>query len=67
MAARIPLKNVDEAIQAIEADGGVILTGFSSKADVRTVNADAKPEIDAIVQEVRTYDLGHVFDILELK
>ena len=52
MIRRVPLHKPDAAIRAIEADGGVILTGFSSVEDVQKVNADAAPFINAILADV---------------
>jgi len=52
MACRVSLQDPIAAIECLEADGGVILTGFSSLEDVEQVNADAAPFIDAIVDEV---------------
>ena len=53
MARRVPLNSPDEAIRCLEEDGGVILTGFSSIADVEKVNADTAPYIDDIAKDVR--------------
>lgn len=52
MARRVPLDDPTTAIRYIEEDGGVILTGFSSIADVQTVNDDAAPFINAILEDV---------------
>lgn len=52
MARRVPLHDVEMAIKTIEQDGGVILTDFSSIADVEKVNSDAEPFIAAIKAEV---------------
>ena len=52
MARRAPFKDPSTVIQYIEEDGGVILTGFSSITDVQTVNADAAPYINAIIEDV---------------
>ncbi len=54
MARRVPLTDPDRAIQILEEDGGVIVTGFSSIADVDKVNAEATPYINAIVEDVTT-------------
>ncbi|MCJ1230377.1 hypothetical protein MMC12_007050 [Toensbergia leucococca] len=48
MARRVSLHDVKTAIRTIEEDGGVILTGFSTVADVEQVNKDALPYISAI-------------------
>lgn len=40
MLQRVPLSSPEEAIKAIEADGGVILTGFTSLTAVAQVNSD---------------------------
>jgi hypothetical protein len=47
MLQRVPLSSPDDAIRAIEADGGVILTGFTSPVAVNLVNSD----MDAYMQE----------------
>lgn len=52
MARRVPLNDPATIIRCIEEDGGVILTGFSSIADVQKVNADAAPYINAILEDV---------------
>ncbi len=52
MARRVPLSDPATIIRYIEEDGGVILTGFSSVADVQNVNADAAPYINAILEDV---------------
>lgn len=52
MARRVPLHDVGTIIKIIERDGGVILTGFSSIADVEKVNRDAAPFITALKAEV---------------
>ncbi|KAL8802059.1 MAG: hypothetical protein Q9182_004072 [Xanthomendoza sp. 2 TL-2023] len=52
MAQRISLDDPDRVIQAIESDGGVILTGFSDVADVKKVNADATPFLENIIEEI---------------
>ena len=52
MAQRVPLQDTAAAISCIERDGAVILTGFTTQADVEKVNSDAKPYLDAILQEV---------------
>ena len=54
MARRVPLSRADEVIQRLKEDGGVIVTGFSSEADVQRVNADARPYIDKVAQDVST-------------
>ena len=53
MARRVPISETQKAIQAIEEDGGVILTGFSSVADVEKVSADAASFIDEILRKVK--------------
>ena len=57
MARRVPLHDVEMAIKTIEQDGGVILTGFSSIADIEKVNSDAEPFIQAIKAEVSSASL----------
>ena len=52
MARRVSLHDVKTAIRTIEEDGGVILTGFSTVADVEQVNKDALPYISAIKANV---------------
>ena len=52
MARRVPLHETSEAIEIIEQDGGVILTNFSSIADVESVNRDAAPFLSEIKQDV---------------
>ncbi len=52
MARRVPLHDVETAIKAIEQDGAVILTDFSSITDVEKVNSDAAPFIAAFKEEV---------------
>lgn len=52
MARRVPINDPATVIRYIEEDGGVILTGFSSIADVQKVNADATPYINAILEDV---------------
>lgn len=52
MARRVSLHDPTAVIRYIEEDGGVILTGFASIADVQTVNADAAPYINAILENV---------------
>lgn len=52
MARRVPLNDPERAIQVIEQDGGVILTGFSSIANVQEVNRDAAPFIAAFKADV---------------
>lgn len=56
MARRVPVSDTKTAIQYIEEDGGVILTGFTSREDVEQVNADAEPYIRAILEDVRKLD-----------
>ena len=58
MARRVPVSDPRLAIQAIEESGGVILTGFSSMADVERVNRDAQPFISAIVEDVSNFLLA---------
>ena len=55
MVRRVPLADPDAVIQAIEEDGGVILTGFSSAEDVQRVNADAEPYINSIISDVNQH------------
>lgn len=55
MARRVPLNDPKTAIQVIEQDGGVILTGFSSIAKVQEVNRDAAPFIAAFRADVRSH------------
>lgn len=43
MLQRVPLGSPEEAIKAIEVDGGVILTGFTSLNAVAQVNSDIEP------------------------
>lgn len=52
MARRVPFYDPTVVIRYIEEDGGVILTGFASIPDVQTVNADAAPYINAILENV---------------
>lgn len=52
MARRVPLSDPATIIRYMEEDGGVILTGFSSIAEVQKVNADAAPYIDTILEDV---------------
>lgn len=52
MTRHAPLHDPELAIQILKEDGGVILTGFSSVANVERVNADAAPYINAIVEDV---------------
>ena len=61
MARRVPLHDVETAVEIIEQDGGVILTGFSSITDVDRVNSDAAPFLAAIKAEVssRVYSQAH--------
>ncbi|KAI4137411.1 MAG: hypothetical protein L6R39_007308 [Caloplaca ligustica] len=51
MARRVPLQDPEAAIRCLKADGGVILTKFSSIEDVARVNNDAAPFINKIVGE----------------
>ncbi|KAL8701870.1 MAG: hypothetical protein Q9224_000306 [Gallowayella concinna] len=51
MAQRVSLEDPERVIRAIESDGGVILTGFSNVAEVKKVNADAAPYLEAIIEE----------------
>ena len=53
MARKVPLTDTDAAISYIEEDGGVILTGFTSRRDLEQVNSDAEPYINAILNDVR--------------
>ena len=53
MARRVPLSDPETAIKTIEQDGGVILTDFSSIADVEKVNKDVLPFILASKENVR--------------
>lgn len=50
---RAPLHDAELAIQILEEDGGVILTGFSSVADVEAVNADAAPYLAAVMKKAK--------------
>lgn len=52
MARRVPLHDPTTVIRYLEEDGGVILTDFSSIADIQTVNDDAAPYIHAILEDV---------------
>ncbi|KAL8726067.1 MAG: hypothetical protein Q9166_006946 [cf. Caloplaca sp. 2 TL-2023] len=51
MARRVSLDDPDAIIQIIKEDGGVVLTDFSDTADVKKVNEDARPYINAILEE----------------
>lgn len=53
MARSVPVSDANTAIKYIEEDGGVILTGFTSRRDVEQVNSDAEPYINAILKDVR--------------
>lgn len=53
MLQRVPLSSPEEAIQAIEKDGGVILTGFSSITAVTQVNGDIDPFMQEKVGDVK--------------
>jgi DNA-directed RNA polymerase alpha subunit len=46
---RVPLSSPEEAIRAIEKDGGVILTEFTSLSEVEEVNSDMAPFMSAEV------------------
>lgn len=52
MACQVSLQNPIAAINRLEADGGVILTGFASLEGVEQINADAAPFIHTIIEEV---------------
>ena len=52
MARRVAFKDTVAVIQSIKEDGGVILTNFSSTEDVESVNADAAPYIQKIIDDV---------------
>ena len=51
MARRLPFTDPHGAINCLREDGGVILTGFAESDDVRAVNHDAAPYIDAVAKE----------------
>lgn len=53
MARSVPISDTKTAIKYIEEDGGVILTGFTSRRDVDQVNSDAELYINAILKDVR--------------
>lgn len=53
MARSVSISDTKTAIKYIEEDGGVILTGFTSRRDVEQVNSDAEPYISAILKDVR--------------
>ena len=55
MPQRVPLSNPQLAIDIIERDGGVILTGFSTVANVEKVNSDAEPFLSEIKAGVRSF------------
>ena len=46
---RVPLSSPEEAIRAIEEDGGVILTNFTTPSGVEEVNNDMAPFMSAEV------------------
>ncbi|KAL8753735.1 MAG: hypothetical protein Q9199_004833 [Rusavskia elegans] len=52
MACRVPVTDVAKAIQCLQADGGVILTGFASAVEVTAVNDDAAPYLEAVAKEI---------------
>lgn len=52
MPRRVPLQDTQRAIETIKEDGGVILTNFSSIADVEKVNYDAAPYLSEIKANV---------------
>ena len=52
MAQRVSLDSPEAAIDAVKADGGVILTGFASQAEIQQVNADARPYLETIFKDV---------------
>lgn len=54
MARRVSLNDVEMAIEVIKEDGGVILTDFSSIADVEKVSTDAAPNLAKKKAEVST-------------
>ncbi|KAI4174153.1 MAG: hypothetical protein LQ343_002488 [Gyalolechia ehrenbergii] len=53
MACRVPISHVAKAIRCLEEDGGVILTGFATPAEVKTVNDDAAPYLETVAEEVQ--------------
>ena len=62
MARRCPTTDTNTAIKYIEEDGGVILTGFTSRKDVEQVNSDAELYLNAILKDVREFeDPLHLF------
>ena len=65
MIRRVPLDMPSAAIKAIEEDGGVILTGFSSVEDVQRVNAHAEPYINAIVDDVTTHSAPSIIPLFQ--
>ena len=64
MARRVPLTAVNDAINCLEEDGGVILSNFASEEDVKAVNDDACPYIDAIAKKVGCSSNAFVLDPL---
>lgn len=52
MSRRVPLHDTQKAIDTIKEDGGVILTNFSSIAEVEKVNSDAAPYLSEIKANV---------------
>lgn len=42
---RVPLEDVDSAIRAVEEDGGVILTGFTTVEQLEQVAQDIEPHL----------------------
>lgn len=53
MARRVPVTNATQAINCLQEDGGVILSGFASAEEVITVNNDAAPYLATVAQEVQ--------------
>lgn len=53
MACRVPISDVAKAIDRLQEDGGVILTGFATPEEVARVNADAAPYLEAVAEEVQ--------------
>lgn len=51
MLQRIPLSRPDEAIKAIEEDGGVILSDFTSLNDLDQVHQDVRGVMDARMRD----------------
>lgn len=53
MACRVPISDVAKAIDRLQEDGGVILTGFATPHEVTRVNDDAAPYLEAAAEEVQ--------------